>query len=125
MLTFPIKIANPAASEIDLRDVGGGEYGSGGGVKVTHFNTQGRGGSYMGVRVDTSSKCSLSSTNTTITQHMKMTMETSEEVRTGQEVIQESSFIILKGREEVILTCAPIQAQNAHFPPPTPPLRSY
>ena len=41
----------------------------------------------MGVRVETSSECSLSSTNTTITQHMKMTMETSEEVSTGQEVI--------------------------------------
>ena len=41
----------------------------------------------MGVRAESSSKCSLSSTNTTITQLLKMTMETSEEVSTGQEVI--------------------------------------
>ena len=78
----------------------------------------------MGVRAESSSKCSLSSTNTTITQHMKMTMETSEEVSTRQEVMKESSFTMLKGREGAILTCAPNQAQNAHFPPPTPPLRS-
>ena len=78
----------------------------------------------MGVRVDTSSKCSLSSTNTTITQLLKMTMETSEEVSTGQEVMKESNIIILKGREGAILACAPNEAQNAHFPPPTPPLRS-
>ena len=76
------------------------------------------------MHADTSSKCSLSSTNTTITQHMKMTMETLEEVSTGQEVIQESGFIMLKGREEVILVCASNQAQIARFPPPTPPLRS-
>ena len=41
----------------------------------------------MGVRAENTLKCSLSSANTTITQHMKMTMETSEEVSTGQEVI--------------------------------------
>ena len=54
---------------------------------VECYYTQGKGGGDMGVRADTSSKCSLSSTNTAITQLLKMTMETSEEVSTGQEVI--------------------------------------
>ena len=60
----------------------------------------------MGVRADSSSKCSLSSTNTTITQHMKMTMETSEEVSTRQELMKESNVIVLKEMEGAILTCA-------------------
>ena len=41
----------------------------------------------MGVRAESSSKCSLSSTINTITQLLIMTMETSEEVSTGQEGI--------------------------------------
>ena len=45
---------------------------------------------------DTSSKCSLSSTNTTITQHMKMTMETSEEVSMRQDVKGTSIIINIK-----------------------------
>ena len=45
---------------------------------------------------DTSSKCSLSSTNTTITQHMKMTMETSEEVSTRQDIKGTSIIISIK-----------------------------
>ena len=48
------------------------------------------------MRADTSSKCSLSSTNTTITQHMKMTMETSEEVSTRQDVKGTSIIISIK-----------------------------
>ena len=79
----------------------------------------------MGVRVDTSSKCSLSSTIDTFTQLLKMTMETSEEVSTGQEVKGKSNIINIKQREEAIWACASIQAQNAHFPPPSIPLRSY
>ena len=50
---------------------------------------------------DTSSKCSLSSTNTTITQLMKMTMETSEEVSTRQDIKRTSIIIMLKGREDM------------------------
>ena len=69
----------------------------------------------MGVCVESSSKCSLSSTNTAITQLLKMTMETSEEVSTGQEVLLESSFIMLKGREGAIWACASVQVQNAYF----------
>jgi len=52
------------------------------------------------VSADTSSKCSLSSTNTTITQHMKMTMETSDEVSTRQEVGIESSICDSLGKRE-------------------------
>ena len=48
------------------------------------------------MRADTSSKCSLSSTNTIITQHMKMTMETSEEVSTRQDVKGTSIIINIK-----------------------------
>ena len=47
-----------------------------------------------------------------------MTMETSEEVSTGQEVMKESSYVMLKERLGAIWACASIQAQNAHFPPP-------
>ena len=64
---------------------------------------------------DTSSKCSLSSTNTTITQHMKMTMETSEEVSTGQEVMKESNIINIKEMGGSIWACASVQVQNAYF----------
>ena len=45
---------------------------------------------------DTSSKCSLSSTNTTITQLLKMTMETSEEVSTRQDIKGTSIIISIK-----------------------------
>ena len=45
----------------------------------------------MGVRVEASSICSLSSTNTTITQLLNMTMETSEEVSWLQEVKEKLS----------------------------------
>ena len=73
----------------------------------------------MGVRAESSSKCSLSSNNTTITQHMKMTMETSEEVSTRQDVKGMSIIIMLKGMEGAIWACASNQAQNAHFLPTT------
>ena len=60
----------------------------------------------MGVRAKSSSKCSLSSTNTAITQLLKMTMETSEEVSTGQEAMKESNIIDIKDMEGAILACA-------------------
>ena len=72
-----------AAYENDHGDVGGGEYGSGYQGDVDNYLYQVKGGGYIGVRAESSSKCSLSSTNTAITQLLKMTMETSEEVSTG------------------------------------------
>ena len=47
------------------------------------------------MRVESSSKCSLSSTNTTITQLLKMTMKTSEEVSTRQDVKKTSIIKML------------------------------
>jgi len=47
-----------------------------------------------------------SPTNTTNSQHLNMTMETSEEVSTGQEVMKESNIIDIKDMEGAILACA-------------------
>ena len=53
--------------------------------------------------------------NMTITQLLIMTMETSEEVSTGQELKGKSGIIDIKEMEGAIWACASIQAQNAHF----------
>ena len=44
-------------------------------------------------------------------------MATSDEVSTGQEVIKETSIIMLKEIEGAIWACVSNQAQNAHFLP--------
>ena len=82
-LTFLHQHRHYAATENDHGDVGGGEYGLRGGIGVEGYYYQGKGGGDIDVCVDTSSKCSLLPPYTTITQLLKMTMETSEEVSTG------------------------------------------
>ena len=60
MLTFLHQHHHYAATENDHGDVGGGEYGPGGDIGVGLYYAQGKGGGDMGVRVETSSECSLS-----------------------------------------------------------------
>ena len=85
MLTSPTVNHNYAATENDHGDVGGGEYGLRGGIGVEGCYYQGKGGGDIDVRVDTSSKCSLLPPYITLTQLLKMPMETSEEVSVRQD----------------------------------------
>ena len=85
MLTFLHQHHHYAATENDHGDVRGGEYGLRGGIGVEGYYYQGKGGGDMDVRVDTSSKYSLLPPSITITQLLKTTMETSEEVSVRQD----------------------------------------
>ena len=85
MLTSPTIHHPYAATENDHGDVGGGEYGLRGGIGVEGYYYQGKGGSDIDVRIDTSSICSLLPPYITLTQLLKMPMETSEEVSVRQD----------------------------------------